>query len=178
MRRNVYQAQGGQVFAVAGEIKVKGVELAAAVRPFDGWKFWGNVAFTHARYANFEFDGGSFSGNTPPNVAPVIVNVGGSYRFITPWWPVEIGSSLRRVGPRFLFDDNQVTMDAYTLVDAYMFIELEKLSMFPFMDSARLTFRGRNLTDRIDAAWSDPGYPDQVYLGAPRTFEAGVSFKF
>jgi iron complex outermembrane receptor protein len=178
VRRNVYQAQGGQVFAVAGEVAVQGVEFAAAVRPFDGWKFWGNVAFTHARYVNFDFDGGSFSGNTPPNVAPLIVNIGASYRFNTPWWPVEIGGSMRHVGPRYLFDDNQITMDAYTLFDAYMFIDLEKGRLFPTMDSTRLTFRARNLTNKVYAAWSDPGYPDQVYLGAPRTFEVGASFKF
>jgi iron complex outermembrane receptor protein len=46
------------------------------------------------------------------------------------------------------------------------------------MDSARLTFRARNLTNAIYAAWSDPGYPDQVYLGAPRSFDVGLSGKF
>src|SRR5262249_61300557 len=105
----------------------------AAVRPFDGWKFWANVALTRARYVNFDFDGGSFSGNTPPNVAPLIVNAGASYRFLTPWWPVEIGGSLRHVGPRYLFDDNAVTMDRYTGADAYMFIHLQKLRPFPFL---------------------------------------------
>ena len=83
VRKNVYQAQGGQVFNVAGEIAVQGIELAAAVRPIEGWKLWGNLAFTHARYVNFDFDGGSFTGNTPPNVAPIIANGGVSYRFQT-----------------------------------------------------------------------------------------------
>src|SRR5262245_35317687 len=114
IRKNVYQAQGGQVFAVAGEVAVQGVEFAAAVRPIDGWKLWGNVAYTHARYVNFDFVGGSFTGNTPPNVAPIIANSGISYRFRTPWWwSVEVGGSVRYVGNRFLFDDNQITMDAY-----------------------------------------------------------------
>ena len=86
----MYQAQGGQVFNVAGEIAVQGIEFAAAVRPIDGWKIWGNVAFTHARYQDFNFDGGSFTGNTPPNVAPIIANGGISYRFQTgSWWSVE-----------------------------------------------------------------------------------------
>jgi iron complex outermembrane receptor protein len=30
----------------------------------------------------------------------------------------------------------------------------------------------------VYAAWSDPGYPDQVYLGAPRSFDVALSFKF
>jgi iron complex outermembrane recepter protein len=178
VRKNVYQAQGGQVFNVAGEVAVKGVELAAAVRPIDGWKLWGNLALTDAKYVNFDFAGGSFTGNTPPNVAPIIANGGISYRFATWWWPVELGASVRHVGNRYLFDDNQVTMDAYTVADAYMFVDLEKFSIFPTMDNARLTFRARNLTNRVYAAWSDPGYPDQVYLGAPRSFDVGLSFKF
>ena len=33
----------------------QGVEFAAAVRPVDGLKLWGNVAFTQARYRNFDF---------------------------------------------------------------------------------------------------------------------------
>jgi iron complex outermembrane receptor protein len=50
--------------------------------------------------------------------------------------------------------------------------------MFPTVDGARLTFRARNLTNRMYAQWSDPGYPDQVYLGAPRSFDVGLSAKF
>jgi iron complex outermembrane receptor protein len=178
VRKNVYQAQGGQVFAVAGEIAVRGIEVAAAVRPNDRLKLWGNVALTDARYVDFEFAGGSFSGHTPPNVAPLIVNIGASYRFTTPWWPVEVGGSLRHVGNRYLFDDNQVIMDSYTVADAYMFMDIDRLSLFPTMDSTRLSLRVRNLTNRVYAAWSDPGYPDQVYLGAPRSVEGGVLFKF
>jgi iron complex outermembrane receptor protein len=179
IRKNVYQAQGGQVFNVAGEIAVQGIEFAAAVRPIDGWKIWGNVAFTHARYQDFNFDGGSFTGNTPPNVAPVIANGGVSYRFQTgSWWSVEVGGSVRYVDNRYLFDDNQITMDAYTTADAYMFVDFDKSALPPTMDSARLTLRARNLTNRVYAAWSDPGYPDQVYLGAPRSFDVGLSAKF
>jgi len=179
IRKNVYQAQGGQVFNVAGEIAVQGIEFAAAVRPIDGWKIWGNVAFTQARYRDFNFDGGSFTGNTPPNVAPIIANGGVSYRFQTgSWWSVEVGGSVRYVDNRYLFDDNQITMDAYTTADAYMFVDFDKPIMFPTVDSARLTFRARNLTNRVYAQWSDPGYPDQVYLGAPRSFDVGLSAKF
>ena len=144
VRRNVYQAQGGSpaVFAVAGEVQVKGYELAAAVRPIEGLKLWGNVAFTRARYVDFEFDGGSFTGNIPPNVAPLIVNAGASYRFNHLWWPLELGASVRHVGTRYIFDDNQVAMNAYTTADAYMFIDIEKLSMFPTMESARTLIPG------------------------------------
>jgi len=148
------------------------------VRPIEGWKFWGNLAFTHARYVNFDFDGGSFSGNTPPNVAPVIANAGASYRYERWWWPLEIGASVRHVGNRYLWDDNAVVMDAYTVADAYLFVDIEKSLMLPNVDKARLAFRVRNLTNKAYAAFSDPGYPDQVYIGAPRSYEVALSFKF
>jgi hypothetical protein len=38
----------------------------------------------------------------------------------------------------------------------------------------RLTFHVRNLANRIYAAFSDPGYPDQIYLGEPRTYEVAA----
>ena len=50
--------------------------LSAAISPFEGWKFWANSAWTHARFVNFD----QWSGNTPPDVAPIIVNAGASDR--------------------------------------------------------------------------------------------------
>jgi outer membrane receptor protein involved in Fe transport len=49
---------------------------------------------------------------------------------------------------------------------------------FPTFDNTRVTFRVRNLTDKRYATWSDPSYPDQIFLGAPRTYEIETSFKF
>src|SRR5262249_9806965 len=65
-RRNVLVAQPDQTFTVAGEVATKGVEIAAAVRPIEGWKLWGNLAFLHTRFGSFA----DLTGNTPPNVAP------------------------------------------------------------------------------------------------------------
>ncbi len=41
----------------------------------------------------------------------------------------------------------------------------------PDLKDMRLAFRVRNLTNTVYAAFSDPGYQDQFYLGAPRTYE-------
>ena len=180
-RRNVYSAKGGRQIEIAGKVASKGIEIAGAVNPIAGLKLWGNVAFVQARYVDFDFidDNGmpaSFSGKTPPNVPGFVGNVGASYRFATRW-PVELGASVRHVGNRFNFDDNLVVMNAYTIADAYAFVDIPK-SAFMAVDNTRLTFRVRNLTNRIYAAWGDPGYPDQIILGAPRSYEVGASFKF
>ena len=126
--------QSGQQFNIAGKIRSKGIELAGAVNPFGGLKLWGNVAFVHAAFVNFDFVDGngvpqSYSGNTPPNVPRFVANAGASYRFATPW-PVEIGASVRHVGDRFNFDDNLVIMNAYTIADAFVFVDIPK-SVFP-----------------------------------------------
>jgi iron complex outermembrane receptor protein len=103
-------------------------------------------------------------------------NAGASYRFETTW-PVELGLSARHVGNRFNSDDNTVIMDAYTVADAYAYVDIPK-SYFPAVNETRITFRVRNLTNKQYAVWGDPFYPDQILLGAPRTYELAAAFKW
>ena len=175
-RQNVYAAAGGMTLNIAGQENAKGVEIAGAIKPTTAWKFWGNFAFVNARYADYDFAGGSYSGNTPPNVPAVVANAGASYRFDTRL-PVEIGMSARYVGDRYNSDANTVTMNAYTVADAYVFVDIPKY-FFPAVDQTRVTFRVRNLFNREYAVWGDPFYPDQILLGAPRTYELAAAFKW
>jgi iron complex outermembrane receptor protein len=185
-RRNVYVQTGPMTSDLAGEIATKGYELAGAVRPIDGLKLWGNVAWTHARYENFDnvvdpVTGAvvSWTGNTPSNVAPIIINAGASYRFDHWRWPVEIGGSVRHVGDRYLYEDNAATMDAFTTADLYAFVDIPGKDFGNSeIKTVRISFRVRNLTNVVYAAFSDPGYPDQVYLGDPRTYEVATHFKW
>jgi iron complex outermembrane recepter protein len=175
LQRNVFVPVNTTTTDLAGEVASKGIEVAAAVRPFDGWKFWANAAYTHARFVNFDV----WSGNTPPNVAPVIVNAGASYRFNHWRWPVELGGSIRHVGDRCLFPDNLTTLDAYTTADVYAFVDIPGRDLArPELDNLRVTFRVRNVTDKVYAAWSDSTYPDQILLGAPRTYEVAASARW
>jgi iron complex outermembrane receptor protein len=175
LQRNVFVPVNTTTTDLAGEVASKGVELAAAVRPFDGWKLWANAAYTHARFVNFDV----WTGNTPPNVAPVIVNAGASYRFNHWRWPVELGGSIRHVGDRYLFPDNLTTLDAYTTADVYAFVDIPGRDLArPELDNLRVTFRVRNVTDKVYAAWSDSTYPDQILLGAPRTYEVAASARW
>ncbi|WFU69989.1 TonB-dependent receptor [Bradyrhizobium sp. CB2312] len=176
LRKNVYAAAGGQTLNVAGRQESKGVELAAAVRPIEPLRLWGNIAYVDARYADYNFVGGSFSGNTPPNVPRIVANAGASYRFFTPW-PVELGITGRHVGDRYNTDANVVTLKAYTIADVYAFVDIPK-TVFNAVDQARLTFRVRNIADKRYAIWGDPFYPDQILLGAPRTYELSAAFKW
>jgi iron complex outermembrane receptor protein len=178
-RQNVYVQVNDTTSTLAGEIRSKGVEFAAAVKPVENVKIWGNVAVTSAHYGNFDFDGSSWTGNTPSNVAPLIINAGVSYRFDNWRWPVEIGGAIRHVGNRYLFEDDATTMLAYTTADVYAFVDVPGKDLpWQGVNTMRVTFRVRNLANAVYAAWSDPGYPDQIYLGAPRTFEIAASTKW
>jgi iron complex outermembrane receptor protein len=178
-RNNVYVQINDTTSAMAGEVRTKGIELSGAVSPVENVKLWANAAVTQARYVNFDTPAGSWSGNTPSNVAPLIVNAGASYRFNDWHWPVEIGGSVRYVGNRYLFEDDATTMDAYTTADVYAFVDIPKRDLpWQGVDSMRVRFRVRNITNAVYAAWSDPGYPDQVLLGAPRTYELSASAKW
>ncbi len=178
-RNNVYVQINDTTSALAGEVHTKGVELSGALRPIENVKLWGNVAFTETRYANYFVNGVSLSGNTPSNVAPVIVNAGASYRFNNWRWPVEFGGSIRHVADRFLSDDDATIMQAYTTGDIYAFVDIPSRDLpWKGLDLMRITFRVRNVANKVYAAWSDPGYPDQVLLGAPRTFELSASAKW
>ncbi|MBR0796338.1 TonB-dependent receptor [Bradyrhizobium jicamae] len=175
VRNNVYVALTNAVSTLAGEVHTKGIELSAAVRPIDNVKIWGNVALTQSRYGDFDV----WTGNTPSNVAPIVINAGASYRFNDWRWPVEIGGSVRHVGQRYLFEDDLTAMLPYTTADLYAFVDIPGRDLrWQGLETMRVTFRVRNITNALYAQWSDPGYPDQVYLGAPRTFELSASAKW
>jgi iron complex outermembrane receptor protein len=175
VQRNVFIPISTTQTVVAGEVTSKGIEFAAAVSPIDGLKLWGNAAFIHARFGNF----GAFTGNVPPNVAPLVANAGLSYRFNHWRWPLEIGGSMRYVGNRFLEQDNLTTLNAYTTADVYAFLDIPGRDVaMPELENVRISMRVRNLTNTIYAAWSDTTYPDQILLGAPRTYEVGASARW
>ena len=70
-------------------------------------------------------------------------------------------------------------MNSYTTADAYTFVDIPGKDIgSPEFEKVRVTFRVRNLTNAIYASFSDPGYQDQIYLGAPRTYEVSASAKW
>jgi iron complex outermembrane recepter protein len=175
VRQNVYVQVTNAIATEAGEVHTRGVELAGGLRPIENVKLWGNVAFTEAHYGDFD----AWSGNIPSNVAPVIVNAGASYTFSNWRWPLEIGGSVRHVGQRYLFEDDLTAMLPYTTVDLFAFMDIPGRDLaWQGLEKMRVGFRVRNLTNALYAQFSDPGYPDQVYLGAPRTFELSASARW
>ncbi len=174
-RHNVYVQLTNAIATIAGEVHARGVEISGALRPIEPLKLWGNVAFTESRYGAFD----AWTGNTPSNIAPVIINAGASWRWDNWRWPVEIGGSIRHVGQRYLFEDDLTAMLPSTTADLFAFVDVPGRDLpWQGLDKMRFAFRVRNVTNALYAQWADPGYPDQVYLGAPRTFELSASAKW
>jgi iron complex outermembrane receptor protein len=76
---------------------------------------------------------------------------------------------VRHVGDRYNSDANTVKMLAYTVGDAFAFVDVRR---------TRLAFRVRNVTNERYAIWADPGYPDQILLGTPRSYEVSATMRF
>lgn len=165
-RRNVYAAQGGQSLARAGALQSHGAETSLSLRPDAHWRLWANLALNRTRYDDYELaGGGTLSGNQPPNAPRVVANAGVGYRFVA-GVPMQLSAVARHVGQRYHSDANTVRLSAYTVWDAALAVDVAP--------GVQLTLRGRNLSNRVYAAWSDPFYPDQVLLGAPRSYELAL----
>ncbi|UFZ02666.1 hypothetical protein LQG66_25780 [Bradyrhizobium ontarionense] len=106
---------------------------------------------------------------------PVIIDAGASYHFNDCRWPVEIVRSVRHVGQRYLFDDNLT--DVLLTREPIFCLRRHSGSRLAWqgLERMRFSFRVRNTTNMLDAARSDPGYPDQVYLAVPPTFELSAN---
>ena len=104
---------------------------------------------------------------------------GASYRFDHWRWPVEFGGSVRHVGNRFLFQDNLTTLDAYTTADAYAFVDIpgRDLPWRPVENRASHVPRPQS-DQRGLCRMVRSGLPDQILLGAPRTYEVAASAKW
>ena len=86
---------------------------------------------------------------------------------------------MRHVGNRYLFEDDATTLLAYTTADVYAFVDIPGKDLpWQGLDTMRVKFRVRNLTNALYAAWADPGLQDQVLLGAPRTYELSASARW
>jgi len=140
----------------------------------------GQLTLLRTRFVDFDYVDGtgvfqSYSGNTaaksPPRrqcrrVLPVRDGVAGRTRRFsaTRRRPLQLPRQSRR-------------LDAYTVADAYAFVDIPK-NFFPAVEQDAAVVPRQNLTDRRYSAWGDPGYTDQIILGAPRSYEVAASVKW
>lgn len=152
----------------SGRQSSRGLELAAAWKATRELTLSGNLARVEAQFDELiEAGNVSRAGNTPPNVPQTVANLWADYKL--PGLPLRIGAGVNRTGHAFADNANTVRMNAYTTANAYATWTLPK---------GELTFRVRNLTDRLYAYWSGANSNNQVMVGAPRSFEIGYRVAF
>jgi iron complex outermembrane receptor protein len=147
-----------------GKQSSRGFEVAGSYRPIDTLRLEANFAYVHARYDEFRTSmsaSGDFTGNAPPNVPQVVANFGVTWQPYQDW---AAGAWINHRSSIKADDTNLVTLPAATIVDVF--------ATYRFATNADMTFRVRNVTDAIYAAWAtDASY---VILGPPRTFEVSL----
>jgi iron complex outermembrane recepter protein len=151
-----------------GRISSRGVELAAAWRATRELQLSGNVAVLDAQFDNLiEAGGVSRVGNLPPNVPKKVGRVWADYRF--DGLPLMLGAGVSGTSGSFTNNANTVRINSYWLGDVYASWRT---------NSALLTLRVRNVSDKLYATWNGASANNQVILGAPRTAELSAKFDF
>ncbi len=150
-----------------GKQSSRGVELSAAWRPVPQWSVSGNLALLNARFDNLVEAGNvSRAGNTPTNTPERVMNLFTTYRLAG--LPAELGASLNRTGAMYTDNANTIRINGYTTADAWVSYRIKP---------ALLTFRVRNLTDKLYANYAGRA-TSQVLIAPGRTFEVAAKFDF
>lgn len=150
-----------------GSQSSRGIELSTVWRPTREWTLSGNLAALDARFDTL-VEAGNVSrvGKTPPNVPEQVVNLFAAYR--PDGSKFAYFASLNRTGPMYTDTANQIRINGFTTLDAAVSYRLQ---------NALLTFRVRNLTDKLYANWAGRA-TSQVLLAPRRTFELSAKFDF
>lgn len=170
-RRNLLTQTSADVVDTAGMQKSRGMELTLDYKPVPAWKLNANLAYTDARYRNFvdTSNGVDASGNRPANIPRWSANLWNSYSGFG-GMPLEVGAGVRWLGDRFGNTANTLVLKSYTVVDLYATYRLSRI--------ISLTGRVNNAADKFYAQWADVNYPAQIQLGAPVSYELGLSAHF
>ncbi|CAN7735871.1 TonB-dependent siderophore receptor [Variovorax sp. LjRoot290] len=152
----------------SGKQSAHGIEFAAAWKATRDLTLSGNLAWVDAQFDQLiEAGNVSRAGNTPPNVPKTVANLWADYK--VPGWPVRVGAGVNRTGYSYANNANTLRMNGFTTATAYATWTLPK---------GELTFRVRNLTDKLYAYWSGANANNQVMVGAPRSFEVSYRAAF
>lgn len=147
----------------------QGAEFELALRPAEGWQAGAQLAWNWtAEFEDFNENLGtgvvSRSGNTPPNVPKLVAGLS----LQRAWRDWRARAALRHVGEREANNNNGIQLDAYTMLDASLSRDWDRVS---------LTLRGRNLTDRQYAPATASGGL-MLRLADPRSAELGLEVRF
>jgi len=171
-----YDPEAGQTSA-GPPSKRTGVEINTTYQPFDWLEFYGSVAFTHARYT--DFDPTTHIGDYIPDAPSVIGNLGIYVRNVGPWFGA---LEFRYLGEHPLDDTNTVKSDGdkeWNMNIGYDFGEglkaqLGIFNLFDSKDDAAEYY----YTDRLPGEPAEGVADLHIHPLEPRAFRLTVSKTF
>lgn len=162
---NARQLVSTGVYALSGDIRVKGIEFGAAGRITKQWQVFSGVALMRPRIIK-AVDG--TQGNIPANTPQLSASLWTTYLFTRQW---EIGGGATYMGKRFIANNNTVQVPKYLRFDAMAAYHMNKNWDF------RVNLL--NVADRKDAY--DALIPSDGGRAVPtirRTLLGTVSYRF
>jgi iron complex outermembrane recepter protein len=172
-RNNLLSPVPGQPDEVEtiGKQIAKGMEFSLTFRPRSNISINFNTAYTHSRFGSFIdiASGNAYNGTQPANVPTTSSNLWLHFSNVA-HTRLELGGGLRFVGARYADNGDTIKLANYGTVDVY--------GTYHLTERISLTARGRNLFDKAYAQWADIYYPSEIVLGAPRSGEVALAFKF
>ncbi|MFV1944082.1 TonB-dependent siderophore receptor [Pseudomonas luteola] len=150
-----------------GQQTSRGMELTTSTKVTSQLQVDLGVSLVDARYDDLiEAGGADRSGNHPINIPHTTASASALYRLES--MPVTLGAFVKHASGFYTDTANTYFVEGHTTLDA---------SIAYAFKNATVTLRGRNLTNEFYGEYS--GYSaTQIYLGAPRSAELGVTFKF
>lgn len=166
-KKNMYQQDALQpdLWHAVGKQTSRGVELSGSLTPVDELILTGNVAYTHARFDDYQTGTTNLSGNTPRYVPEWTANLTAHYMATR---QLGLGAQLHYVGSSYNDDANTQKMSDYTTLDLDADYEI--------VSGITVGTRVRNLTDRF-YTWQRT-YSTQQLIAPGRTYEAFVNMRF
>src|SRR5262249_10625213 len=146
-----------------------GLEIPVSTRPTRWLAVTADLALTDAKFADFTEQAGGINfsrdGNVPPNVPEQVWRL---------WASQQIGSvaasaTVRHVGTLLGHNAHTGRTRGFTTLDAGLAYRLPR--------GSRITFRGRNLTDKLYSIRSVSG-GSAFRLEAPRSFDVTMSIRY
>lgn len=153
-----------------GRQSSRGGEVSLVLTPVKALNLSGGVSYTDARYDELsELVAGVRAdrrGNRPINVPATTLNAAARYTIAD---RVTVAAFVLHAGDFYTDTANTIRVAGHSVFDASVSLAVTS--------HATLTLRGRNLCNAFYGEYS--GYPTtNVYIGAPRSFEAALSGRF
>lgn len=144
----------------------RGAELTASTQLTSQLRADLGLAWVDAKYHDLLEPGGDRTGNRPVNVPKKVANASINYKFNAV--PVSLTAYGKYVDGFYTDTANTYYVKGHTTLDASISYELKNMTF---------TLWGRNLSNEYYGEYS--GYsPTQIFIGAPRSVELAMTFKY